>query len=291
MERLDKTNLSIFARNNFGWHIIITIERGKYSMNIGLAVGLLIPFAGTTLGSAMVFFMKGELNRQLEKLLLGFAAGVMIAASVWSLLMPSIEMSEEQGKIAWMPAAVGFLLGMAFLLLLDSIIPHLHMDSSKPEGIKAKMKNTTMLVFAVPLHTIPEGMAVGVTFAGAMIGDSQITMAGAMTLALGIAIQNFPEGAIISMPLRGAGATKPRSFIYGMLSGLVEPVGAVLTILLAQLIVPMLPYLLAFAAGAMIYVVVEELIPESQTGEHSNISTIGVALGFVVMMVLDVALG
>lgn len=260
-------------------------------MNISLVVGLMIPFIGTTLGSAMVFFMRNQLNKKFENLLLGFAAGVMIAASVWSLLMPSIDMSAEQGKIAWMPAAVGFLLGMAFLLLLDSVIPHLHMDSNKPEGIKAKMKKTTMLVFAVTLHNIPEGMAVGVTFAGALLGDSQITIAGAMTLALGIAIQNFPEGAIISMPLRGEGASRGKAFFYGMLSGLVEPVGAILTIVLAGMIVPLLPYLLAFAAGAMIYVVVEELIPESQSGEHSNISTVGVAIGFVIMMVLDVALG
>lgn len=260
-------------------------------MNISLVVGIMIPFVGTTLGSAMVFFMRNQINKKLEKLLLGFASGVMVAASVWSLLMPSIDMAAEQGKIAWMPAAVGFILGMAFLLLLDSIIPHLHLDSEKPEGIKSRAKKTTMMVFAVTLHNVPEGMAVGVTFAGALLGDSQITMAGAMTLALGIAIQNFPEGAIISMPLKSAGTSKPKAFWYGTLSGLVEPIGAVLTILLARLIVPMLPYFLAFAAGAMIYVVVEELIPESQSGEHTNIGTIGVAIGFVIMMVLDVALG
>lgn len=260
-------------------------------MDISLVVGLMIPFTGTTLGAAMVFFMRNQLNQKLEKLLLGFAAGVMIAASVWSLLIPSIDMAAEQGKTAWMPAALGFLLGMAFLLLLDSVIPHLHIESGKPEGIKAKMKKTTMMVFAVTLHNIPEGMAVGVTFAGALLGDSQITIAGAMTLALGIAIQNFPEGAIVSMPLRSEGISKSRAFLYGTLSGLVEPVAAVLTIFLAKMIVPLLPYFLAFAAGAMIYVVVEELIPESQTGEHSNISTIGVAAGFVIMMVLDVALG
>jgi len=260
-------------------------------MIISLVVGLMIPFVGTTLGAAMVFFMRNQINRKLEKLLLGFASGVMVAASVWSLLIPSIEMAGEQGKIAWLPAAAGFILGMAFLLLLDSIIPHLHMDSSQPEGIHTKAKKTTMMVFAVTLHNIPEGMAVGVTFAGALLEDAQITMAGAMTLALGIAIQNFPEGAIISMPLRSEGTSKPRAFWYGLLSGLVEPIGAVLTILLARMIVPMLPYFLAFAAGAMIYVVVEELIPESQSGEHTNIGTIGVAIGFVVMMVLDVALG
>lgn len=269
----------------------IRIKKGDNSMNISLVVGIMIPFVGTTLGSAMVFFMRNQINKKLEKLLLGFASGVMVAASVWSLLMPSIDMAADQGKVAWMPAAVGFILGMAFLLLLDSIIPHLHLDSEKPEGIKSKAKKTTMMVFAVTLHNIPEGMAVGVTFAGALLGDSQITMAGAMTLALGIAIQNFPEGAIISMPLKSAGTSKPKAFWYGTLSGLVEPIGAVITILLARLIVPMLPYFLAFAAGAMIYVVVEELIPESQSGEHTNIGTIGVAIGFVIMMVLDVALG
>ena len=261
------------------------------NLDIGVAAGGMIPFIGTTLGSAMVFFMKNQINRKLEKLLMGFAAGVMVAASVWSLLIPSIEMADRQGKIAWIPAAAGFILGMAFLLLLDSVIPHLHLDTEKPEGIRSKAKKTTMMVFAVTLHNIPEGMAVGVTFAGALLGDAQITMAGAFTLALGIAIQNFPEGAIISMPLKSTGVSRKRAFLYGTLSGLVEPVGAVLTILLAGLIVPMLPYFLAFAAGAMIYVVVEELIPESQSGEHTNIGTIGVAVGFVVMMVLDVALG
>lgn len=260
-------------------------------MDISLIAGIMIPFAGTTLGSAMVFFMQKQINKRLEKLLLGFAAGVMVAASVWSLLIPSIEMAEEQGTMAWVPAAIGFLLGMAFLLVLDSVIPHLHLDSEKPEGVKAKVKKTTMLVFAVTLHNIPEGMAVGVTFAGALLGNTQITMAGAFTLALGIAIQNFPEGAIISMPLKSAGISKARAFAYGMLSGLVEPIAAVLTIFLANLVVPLLPYYLSFAAGAMIYVVVEELIPESQSGEHTNIGTIGVAIGFVIMMVLDVALG
>lgn len=260
-------------------------------MDISLIAGIMIPFVGTTLGSAMVFFMQKQINKRLEKLLLGFAAGVMVAASVWSLLIPSIEMAEEQGTMAWVPAAIGFLLGMAFLLVLDSVIPHLHLDSEKPEGVKAKVKKTTMLVFAVTLHNIPEGMAVGVTFAGALLGNTQITMAGAFTLALGIAIQNFPEGAIISMPLKSAGISKARAFAYGMLSGLVEPIAAVLTIFLANLVVPLLPYYLSFAAGAMIYVVVEELIPESQSGEHTNIGTIGVAIGFVIMMVLDVALG
>lgn len=252
---------------------------------------LLIPFLGTALGSAMVFFMKKEMDQRLEKLLLGFASGVMIAASVWSLLIPSIEMSQEQGGLKWLPAAAGFLLGMGFLLLLDSFVPHLHMDSEEPEGVKSSFRKTTMLILAVTLHNLPEGMAVGVTFAGAAIGNTGITMAGALVLSVGIAIQNFPEGAIISMPLRGAGASRKRAFLYGVLSGVVEPIGSVITILLASLVVPVLPYLLAFAAGAMIYVVVEELIPEAQSGAHTNIGTVGVAIGFTLMMVLDIALG
>lgn len=250
----------------------------------------MIPFAGTTLGSAMVFFMRG-MNKQIEKLLLGFAAGVMIAASVWSLLIPAIDMAGEMGQIAWIPAAGGFLGGMAFLLVLDSLIPHLHLESTKPEGVESTLKKTTMLVLAVTLHNIPEGMSVGVTFAGALIGDAGITMAGAFALAVGIAIQNFPEGAIISLPLRSEGVSKMRSFVYGALSGIVEPIGACVTILLAEQIISALPVFLAFAAGAMIYVVVEELIPEAQAGEHSNIATVGVAVGFVIMMILDVALG
>ena len=258
---------------------------------MNIVVGLMIPFLGTTLGSAMVFLMKSKLNKKVEKILLGFASGVMIAASVWSLLIPSIDMATEQKITPWVPAAVGFLLGIVFLLVLDSVIPHLHLESTKPEGIKTKLKKTTMMVFAVTLHNIPEGMAVGVSFAGALIGNTGITMAGAFALAIGIAIQNFPEGAIISMPLKAEGMSKGKAFLYGTLSGIVEPIGAVITILLTNLVVPILPYLLAFAAGAMIYVVVEELIPESQSGEHSNIGTIGVAIGFVIMMILDVALG
>ena len=258
---------------------------------MNIAIGLLIPFLGTTLGSAMVFFMKNKMNKKVEKLLLGFASGVMIAASIWSLLMPSIEMAEEKQTVAWIPAAVGFLLGMAFLLVLDSVIPHLHLNTEKPEGIKAKLKKSTMLVFAVTLHNIPEGMAVGVVLAGAMAGNVGISLAGAVSLAIGIAIQNFPEGAIISMPLKSEGMSKTRAFAYGALSGIVEPIAAIITILLTNAIVPILPYLLSFAAGAMIYVVVEELIPESQAGDHSNIGTIGVAIGFAVMMILDVALG
>ena len=254
-------------------------------------LGLAIPFLGTALGAAMVFLMKKEMNKKVEKILLGFASGVMIAASVWSLLIPSIEMAETQGKVAWIPAAIGFLLGIVFLLVLDSVVPHMHLESEKPEGIKSKLKKTTMMVFAVTLHNIPEGMAVGVTFAGALAQNAGITMAGAFALAIGIAIQNFPEGAIISMPLKSDGVSKPKAFLYGALSGIVEPIGAVITILLTNAVVPILPYLLSFAAGAMIYVVVEELIPESQAGAHSNIGTIGVAIGFTIMMILDVALG
>ena len=253
--------------------------------------GLVIPFIGTTLGSAIVFFMKNKINNKVEKILLGFASGVMIAASIWSLLIPSIDMAKEQGVIAWIPATVGFLLGMFFLLVLDCIIPHLHLNSSKPEGIKSKLQKTTMMVLAVTLHNIPEGMAVGVVFAGAISQNSGITLAGAFALAVGIAIQNFPEGAIISMPLKSEGASKLKSFLYGTLSGIVEPIGALITIALTNMVVPVLPYFLSFAAGAMIYVVVEELIPESQSGEHSNIGTVGVAIGFVIMMILDVALG
>ena len=248
-------------------------------------LGLAIPFLGTTLGAAMVFLMKKEMNKKVEKILLGFASGVMIAASVWSLLIPSIEMAETQGKVAWIPAAIGF------FLVLDSVVPHMHLESEKSEGMKSKLKKTTMMVFAVTLHNIPEGMAVGVTFAGALAQNAGITMAGAFALAVGIAIQNFPEGAIISMPLKSEGVSKSKAFLYGTLSGIVEPIGAIITILLTNTVVPILPYLLSFAAGAMIYVVVEELIPESQAGEHSNIGTIGVAIGFTIMMILDVALG
>ena len=254
-------------------------------------LGLAIPFLGTTLGAAMVFLMKKEMNKKVEKILLGFASGVMIAASVWSLLIPSIEMAETQGKVAWIPAAIGFLLGIVFLLVLDSVVPHMHLESEKTEGMKSKLKKTTMMVLAVTLHNIPEGMAVGVTFAGALAQNAGITMAGAFALAVGIAIQNFPEGAIISMPLKSEGVSKSKAFLYGTLSGIVEPIGAIITILLTNTVVPILPYLLSFAAGAMIYVVVEELIPESQAGEHSNIGTIGVAIGFTIMMILDVALG
>lgn len=260
-------------------------------MNRDVWIGILIPFVGTALGSSMVFFMRKEMNEKLQKALLGFASGVMIAASVWSLLLPAIDMSEQQGGIAWIPAAVGFLLGMGFLLLLDTLTPHLHLNDDVPEGLPANLKKSTMLVLAVTLHNIPEGMAVGVSFAGMMTGNAMISLAGAFALSVGIAIQNFPEGAIISMPLRSGGESKKKAFLYGAASGIVEPVAAFVTILLTSLVVPILPYLLAFAAGAMIYVVVEELIPESQTGKHTNIGTIGVAAGFVLMMILDVALG
>jgi ZIP family zinc transporter len=259
--------------------------------NIFALIGIMIPFVGTTLGSGMVFMLKEKIDPKVEKALLGFASGVMIAASVWSLLIPAIDMTEQQGGVAWIPAAVGFLLGIAFLLGLDHLIPHLHLDNDKPEGVNSKLKKTTMLVLAVTLHNIPEGMAVGVVFAGLLAGEASISMMGAMILSIGIAIQNFPEGAIISMPLKGEGISKGKAFSYGLMSAVVEPVGALLTILLASFIIPILPYFLAFAAGAMIYVVVEELIPEAQMGEHSNIGTIGVAIGFALMMILDVALG
>lgn len=253
---------------------------------------IMIPLLGTTLGAAMVFFMKCRMNAAVEKLLLGFASGVMLAASVWSLLIPAIEMTGEQGGNTWFPAAAGFLLGMMFLLLLDKLMPQIYLETENLEGVKNDFQKTTMLVLAVTLHNVPEGMAVGVTLAGAMLAGTGVSMAGALALAIGIAIQNFPEGAIISMPLRSTGKSRSKAFWYGMLSGVVEPVGALLTVLLAGQVVPVLPYLLAFAAGAMIYVVVEELIPESQSGEHSNTGTVGVAagFGFVLMMILDVAL-
>lgn len=253
--------------------------------------GIMIPFIGTTLGAACVFFMKKEMKPLLQKSLLGFASGVMVAAGIWSLLLPAIAMSEHMGKMAFVPAAAGFATGMLFLLLMDKVIPHIHLQSTTPEGPRSSLKKTTMLVLAVTLHNIPEGMAVGVTFAGLLASGSPITMAGAFALAVGIAIQNFPEGAIISMPLRSEGAGKGKAFWYGMLSGVVEPVAAAVTILLTSVTRPLLPYCLSFAAGAMLYVVVEELIPEASQGEHSDIGTIGFAIGFIIMMVLDVALG
>ena len=256
-----------------------------------LALGIMIPFLGTAAGAACVFFMKGQIRPLVQKMLLGFASGVMVAASVWSLLMPSMDMAADMGKFAFVPAAVGFLLGIAFLLAMDHLVPHLHMGCEEPEGLKSSWKMTTMLVLAVTLHNIPEGMAVGVVFAGMLQGEGLITLTGAFALSLGIAIQNFPEGAIISLPLKSEGFGSGKAFLYGAASGIVEPIGAALTVLLAAYITPVLPYLLSFAAGAMIYVVVEELIPESAEGEHSNIGTIGFAAGFVLMMILDVALG
>lgn len=258
---------------------------------MNIAIGVMIPFIGTMLGAACVFFMRKELNAKVQKALLGFASGVMVAASVWSLLIPAIDMSQAMGSFAFVPATVGFGLGILFLLGMDRLIPHLHLNTDEPEGPKSNLKKTTMLVLAVTLHNIPEGMAVGVGFAGLLSGNEQMTLAGAFALSAGIAIQNFPEGAIISLLLASEGGSKGKAFWYGTLSGIVEPIAAVLTILLASLITPVLPYLLAFAAGAMIYVVVEELLPEASQGEHANISTIGFAVGFMIMMVLDVALG
>lgn len=250
----------------------------------------LIPFVGTVLGSGMVFLLKKDINPSMQKGLLGFASGVMIAASVWSLLIPSIEMAGS-GLPVWVPAAAGFLIGIVFLLLLDTFIPHLHLDSDKPEGKAVRLGKSQMLILAVTLHNIPEGMAVGVVLSGMLSGSELITAAGALSLAVGIAIQNFPEGAIVSMPLVKSGLSKNKAFVFGALSGAVEPVAALLMVLLSSFLKPLLPFMLSFAAGAMFYVVVEELIPEAQSGEHSNIGTIGASLGFVLMMILDVALG
>lgn len=257
----------------------------------GITFGLTVPFIGTALGAATVLFMKNKIQPRLQKALSGFAAGVMVAAAVWSLLIPSMEMTGVDGIMKVLPAIVGFLIGISFLLLLDVIIPHQHIDDDKSEGPKSKLSKTSKLVLAITLHNIPEGMAVGVAVAAALEHSGYLTMAGAMALAFGMAIQNIPEGAIVSMPLRAAGNTRRKSFILGALSGVVEPVAATITILLTSVIVPILPYLLSFAAGAMMYVVVEELIPETQEGEHSNIGTIGFAIGFALMMLLDVVLG
>lgn len=260
-------------------------------MDQAVFYGILIPFLGTSLGAACVFFMKHDMSERLSRILTGFAAGVMVAASIWSLLIPAMEQSEVMGKFAFVPAVAGFWGGILFLLLLDHIIPHLHRYSASAEGPKSRLQRTTMMVLAVTLHNIPEGMAVGVVYAGYLAGNAKITVAAAMALSIGIAIQNFPEGAIISMPLRAEGMKVSKAFAGGVLSGIVEPVGAMLTILAAGYIVPALPYLLSFAAGAMIYVVVEELIPEMSQGEHSDLGTIFFAVGFTVMMSLDVALG
>lgn len=262
-------------------------------MNATVILGTLIPFVGTALGSACVFFMKDSLSERVTKVLSGFAAGVMVAASVWSLLIPAMEMSSDagMGKLSFIPAVTGFLVGILFLLILDLIIPHLHANLEEAEGPKVSFAKSTMLILAVTLHNIPEGMAVGVVFAGVMAENTTITLMGAFALAIGIAIQNFPEGAIISMPVCAAGTGKTKAFVYGVLSGVVEPVGAWITIWLSGLLIPMIPYLLSFAAGAMVYVVVEELIPEASQGTHSNLGTIGFAIGFALMMALDVALG
>ena len=253
--------------------------------------GILIPFLGTLLGSACVLFIKEKLNSMIQRALTGFAAGVMVAASIWSLLIPAIEQSESMGKLSFLPAAAGFWLGILFLLLLDRAIPHLHMNSRRAEGPKSSLQRQVLLVLAVTLHNLPEGMAVGVVYAGWISGDAGVTAMSALALSIGIAIQNFPEGAIISMPLRAEGVSRRKAFLYGTLSGAVEPIGAMLTILAAGFAVPLLPYLLSFAAGAMVYVVVEELIPEMSAGKHSNAGTILFAAGFTVMMALDVALG
>lgn len=256
-----------------------------------ITLGILLPFVGTSLGSAMVYLLRGEMSDKLQKALSGFAAGVMISASFFSLLIPAMNMAEGKSLPVWLPASVGFLCGIAFLLLLDIVIPHLHAEDGTEEGPKTNLKKTTMLVLAVTLHNFPEGMATGVLFAGFLSGQAGITFAGAMALSIGIAVQNFPEGAIISMPMATLGASRSKSFLYGVLSGLVEPLGALLTIFLTSLISPILPFILSFAAGAMMYVVIEELIPSSQSGEHSNIATIAASLGFVLMLILDVALG
>lgn len=254
-------------------------------------MGILIPFMGTALGSACVYFMKNELNKMIERALAGFTAGVMVAASIWSLLIPAIEQSESLGKLSFLPAFIGFWLGILFLLLLDSIVPHLHVGSEKAEGLKSKFKKTTMMVLAVTIHNIPEGMAVGVMYAGMLSGNNEITAASALALSLGIAIQNFPEGAIISMPLKALGESKNKAFLEGVFSGVVEALGAIATLLITKYVIETLPYFLSFAAGAMLYVVVEELIPEMSNGEHSNLGTVAFAFGFSLMMVLDVALG
>lgn len=252
-----------------------------------LIIGLTMPFAGTTLGALMVVFAKNGIKPWLQKVLLGFASGVMIAASVWSLLIPALEAEVNGGLL---PAVIGFVIGMGFLLLLDTIIPHLHINSDKPEGVKTRLNRTSMMVFAVALHNVPEGIAVGVSFAGALTGNVGISFMGALALAIGIAIQNFPEGAIVSLPLRMEGHSRTKSFLIGGFTGVIEPVAAILTMLLTKIMVPVLPYLLAFAAGAMVYVVIEELIPQAAEGKHSNLATIGFMVGFVAMLVLSIAL-
>lgn len=259
-------------------------------MMLKILLGLLIPFAGTSLGAACVFFMKKAMGERMQRILTGFAAGVMVAASVWSLLIPAIDHASAMGRWSFLPAAIGFWIGILFLLLLDHVIPHLHSRGSQAEGPDRGLKRTTMLLLAVTLHNIPEGMAVGVVYAGFLAGTLDITDMSALALSIGIAVQNFPEGAIISMPLKAEGLKKFAAFGRGVVSGAVEPIGAIITILAAGLVVPALPYLLSFAAGAMIYVVVEDLIPEMSQGSHSNTGTLAFAFGFCVMMILDVAL-
>lgn len=254
-------------------------------------IGLMVPFLGTTLGSACVFLMKNKMNIQVERALTGFASGVMVAASIWSLLVPAMDQTKDMGRFAFVPAFIGFWAGILFLLFLDSVIPHLHMNTDKAEGPRSKLAKMTMMVLAVTLHNIPEGMAVGVVYAAFKLGNADISAGAALALSLGIAIQNFPEGAIISMPLAAEGRSRKKAFVYGVLSGVVEPAFGFLTILAVGFIVPAMPYLLSFAAGAMLYVVVEELIPEMSVGEHSNIGVVMFAVGFTLMMALDVALG
>lgn len=260
-------------------------------MTLEAVSAVILPFLGTTIGAGFVFFMKGAMNRRLQRILTGFASGVMVAASIWSLIIPAMEQAEHMGKLAFLPAVIGVWAGFLFLLILDHVIPHLHMNSDCPEGAPCNLGKSTMMVLAVALHNLPEGMAVGVVIAGWLTGNESISAAGALALSLGIALQNLPEGAIISMPLKSGGMSKGRAFGYGVISGIIEPIGAVLTIMLAEAVVPLLPYLLSFSAGAMLYVVVEELIPEMSEGEHSNIGTIFFAVGFTLMMMLDVALG
>lgn len=261
------------------------------AITISLILGLGVPFAGTVLGSVLVLFMSHDLNDRLQKALIGFAAGIMIAASIWSLIVPSIEMATEQGTIPWVPATVGFLAGILFLLAIDCLLPHIHINSNEKEGRPSNLKKPTMMLFAIAIHNLPEGMAVGIVLAGFLSGDASITLQSLAALSIGIAIQNIPEGTIVAMPLRANGFSKSRSFAYGALSGAVEPAGALLMIAITELATPFLPYILAFAAGAMMYVVVEELIPSTQKGKHTNIGTIGLAVGFCLMMILDVALG
>ena len=260
-------------------------------MSFEVVSALSLPFLGTAIGAGFVYFMKGSMNRTLQRVLTGFASGVMVAASIWSLIIPAMDQSQHLGKLAFLPAFIGVWAGFLFLLGLDQFIPHLHLNSDRPEGAPCSLGKSTMMVIAVALHNLPEGMAVGVVVAGWLTGNETISAAAALALSLGIALQNLPEGAIISMPLKSQGMSKGRAFGYGVMSGIIEPIGAIVTILLADIIAPLLPYMLSFAAGSMLYVVVEELIPEMSEGEHSNVGTVFFAVGFTLMMMLDVALG